>query len=157
MQIQCSDAWEESEEQRQIVAQLKRRIQKLSSELSDVRCLHQEESSRCALLEKKQRRFDAELSNLNVQLEKEKISKERAIRERDAAVIQIDSVQNEMQGVRMELQMKESKLASIEAELEETSQMGGSSEQLNALRKAKNDLQMKVKEQVIVVKQGFGL
>lgn len=47
----------------------------------------------------------------------------------------------------MELQMKESKLASMEAELEETSQMGGSSEQLNALRKAKNDLQMKTKEQ----------
>lgn len=44
--------------------------------------------------------------------------------------------------------MKESKLSSIEAELEETSQMGGSSEQLNAFRKAKNDLQMKVKEQV---------
>lgn len=62
-----------------------------------MRCLHQEESSRCALLEKKQRRFDAELSNLNVQFEKEKISKERAIRERDAAVIQIDSIQNEIQ------------------------------------------------------------
>ncbi|CAL8129895.1 unnamed protein product [Orchesella dallaii] len=147
LEKKCSDAWEESEEQRQIVAQLKRRIQKLSSELSDVRCLHQEEASRCALLEKKQRRFDAELSNLNVQLEKEKISKERAIRERDAAVIQVDSTLNEMQGLRLELQMKESKLVSIEAELEETSQLGGSSEQVNSLRKAKNDLQMKVKEQ----------
>lgn len=47
----------------------------------------------------------------------------------------------------MELQMKESKLSSIEAELEESSQMGGNSEQVNSLRKAKNDLQMKVKEQ----------
>jgi myosin-18 len=94
---QCSDAWEESEEQRQIVAQLKRRIQKLSSELSDVRCLHQEEASRCALLDKKQRRFDAELSTLNMQLEKEKLNKDKILRERDAALIQKDSIFNEIQ------------------------------------------------------------
>lgn len=97
MHKQCSDAWEESEEQKQIVAQLKRRIQKLSSELSDVRCLHQEESSRCSLLDKKQRRFDGELSTLNMQLEKEKLNKEKVIRERDSALIQKDSIFNEMQ------------------------------------------------------------
>lgn len=62
-----------------------------------MRCLHQEEASRCALLEKKQRRFDVELSNLHLQLEKEKIAKERAIRDRDTAVIQTDSSQNEIQ------------------------------------------------------------
>ena len=44
--------------------------------------------------------------------------------------------------------MKESKIASLEAELEESSRFGGSNEQLNALRKAKHDLQIKVKEQV---------
>ena len=44
--------------------------------------------------------------------------------------------------------MKESKIASLETELEESSRFGGSNEQLNALRKAKHDLQMKVKEQV---------
>jgi myosin-18 len=69
----------------------------LSSELSDVKCLHQEESSRSALLEKKQRRFDSELSTLNMQVEKEKLNKDKIIRERDAAVIQKDSLFNEMQ------------------------------------------------------------
>lgn len=95
--MQCCDAWEESEEQKQIVAQLKRRIQKLSNELSDVKCLHQEEASRASLLEKKQRRFDSELSTSNMQLEKEKLNKDKIIRERDAAVIQKDSLFNEMQ------------------------------------------------------------
>lgn len=79
------------------MAQLKRRIQKLSNELSDVKCLHQEEASRASLLEKKQRRFDSELSTSNMQLEKEKLNKDKIIRERDAAVIQKDSLFNEMQ------------------------------------------------------------
>jgi len=48
----------------------------------------------------------------------------------------------------MELQLKETKLHNVEAELEEISQTGGNSEQLSSLRKAKNDLQMRVKEQV---------
>lgn len=48
----------------------------------------------------------------------------------------------------MELQLKETKLHNTEQELEELSQSGGSSDQVNALRKTKNDLQMKVKEQV---------
>jgi len=94
--IQCSDAWEECEEQRQIVAQLKRRIQKLSSELSDIRCLHQEEASKSSLLEKKQRRFDTELSSLNASLDKERVQKEKALRERDSALIQKDALSNEI-------------------------------------------------------------
>lgn len=48
----------------------------------------------------------------------------------------------------MELQLKETKLHNTEQELEEVSQSGGSSEQVNALRKAKNEFQMKVKELV---------
>ncbi|CAG7833673.1 unnamed protein product [Allacma fusca] len=147
LEKKCSDAWEEAEEQRQVVAQLKRRIQKLSSELSDVRCLLQEETSRSSLLEKKQRRVDTEISSINTQLEKERLNKERACRERDAALIQSDSLNNELQSVKMDLQMKESKLASLEAELEESSRFSGSNEQLNALRKARTDLLMKVKEQ----------
>ena len=79
------------------MAQLKRRIQKLSSELSDVRCLLQEETSRSALLEKKQRRFDTELANVQSQLDKERLKRESACRERDAAVMQRDSISNDLQ------------------------------------------------------------
>lgn len=53
-----------------------------------------------------------------------------------------------LQALKMELQLKETKLHNMEAELEEASQSGGSSEQVNSLRKVKNELQMKVKEQV---------
>jgi hypothetical protein len=52
------------------------------------------------------------------------------------------------QALKMEIQLKESKLHNLEMELEEASQSGGSSEQVNALRKAKNDFQMKAKELV---------
>lgn len=78
------------------MVQLKRRIQKLGSELSDVRCLLQEESSRASLLDKKQRRFDSDLANLNSLLEKEKMSRERACRERDMATVQIEALNNDL-------------------------------------------------------------
>ena len=53
---QLADAYEEVEEQRQVVAQWKRKVQKLNAELNDVRLLLEEQNSRNILLEKKQRK-----------------------------------------------------------------------------------------------------
>lgn len=54
--FQLSDAYEEVEEQRQVVGQWKRKVQKLQSEANDLRLLLEEQSSRNNLLEKKQRK-----------------------------------------------------------------------------------------------------
>jgi len=53
---QVSDAREETEEQRQIAAQMKKRTQRLQSEMNDLKILLEEQSARNSLLEKKQRK-----------------------------------------------------------------------------------------------------
>lgn len=53
--LQLSDAYEEVEEQRQVVGTWKRKVQKLTGEMNDLKLLLEEQSSRNNLLEKKQR------------------------------------------------------------------------------------------------------
>jgi myosin-18 len=54
--LQLADAFEEVEEQRQVVGQWKRKVQKLTTETNDLRLLLEEQNSRNHLLEKKQRK-----------------------------------------------------------------------------------------------------
>ena len=59
LEKKLNDAYEEVEEQRQVVSQWKRKSQRFASELSDTRLLHEEQTNRNALLEKKQRKYAA--------------------------------------------------------------------------------------------------
>jgi myosin-18 len=61
-----NDAYEEVDEQRQLVAQWKRKTQKVNGEMNDIKLLLEEQTTRNALLEKKQRKFDAEIGSLQV-------------------------------------------------------------------------------------------
>ncbi|KAK8732472.1 hypothetical protein OTU49_007112 [Cherax quadricarinatus] len=56
LEKKVSDAYEETEEQRQVVGQLKRKSQRLQAELNDLKILLEEQASRNNLLEKKQRK-----------------------------------------------------------------------------------------------------
>lgn len=71
------------EEQRQVVGQWKRKVQKLTGEMGDIKLLLEEQTSRNNLLEKKQRKFDSELQAIQEDLKKEKQSKERFSREKE--------------------------------------------------------------------------
>jgi myosin-18 len=86
LEKKLNDAYEEVEEQRQVVAQWKRKSQRLAAELSDTRLLHEDQTNRNAVLEKKQRKFDTELQLLHDELRQERGNKERAMRDRDAAI-----------------------------------------------------------------------
>lgn len=66
LEKKLADAYEEVEEQRQVVGQWKRKTQKLSSEMNDLRMLLDEQNGRNNLLEKRQRKFDAETQALQV-------------------------------------------------------------------------------------------
>lgn len=59
LEKKLNDAYEEVEEQRQVVAQWKRKAQRLAGELNDNRLLHEDQSNRNAILEKKQRKYVA--------------------------------------------------------------------------------------------------
>lgn len=66
LEKKLADAYEEVEEQRQVVGQWKRKHQKLSNEMNDLRMLLEEQNGRNNLLEKRQRKFDAECQSLQV-------------------------------------------------------------------------------------------
>lgn len=66
LEKKLADAYEEVEEQRQVVAQWKRKNQKMTNEMTDLRMLLEEQNSRNNLLEKRQRKFDSECQALQV-------------------------------------------------------------------------------------------
>lgn len=66
LEKKLGDAYEEVEEQRQVVGQWKRKTQKMTNEMNDLRMLLEEQNSRNNLLEKKQRKFDSECQSLQV-------------------------------------------------------------------------------------------
>lgn len=66
LEKKLTDAYEEVEEQRQVVDQWKRKTQKFSNEMNDLRMLLEEQNSRNNLLEKRQRKFDSECQSLQV-------------------------------------------------------------------------------------------
>lgn len=72
LEKKLADAYEEVEEQRQVVGQWKRKSTKLSSEMNDLRMLLDEQNGRNNLLEKKQRKFDAESQSLQVCMQNRK-------------------------------------------------------------------------------------
>ena len=57
LEKKLSDAFEEVDEQRQVVAQWKRKSQRLAAELNDSRLLYEEKTNRNNILEKKQRKY----------------------------------------------------------------------------------------------------
>lgn len=93
---QLTDAYEEVEEQRQVVGQWKRKVQKLNGEMNDLRLLLEEQSARNNLLEKKQRKFDSETQSLQEELKKEKQAKERLSREKEMTVAEKYAVESSL-------------------------------------------------------------
>lgn len=81
-----ADAYEEVEEQRQVVGQWKRKVQKLNGEMNDLRHLLEEQNARNNLLEKKQRKFDSETQMLQDELKKERQMKDRLAREKEICI-----------------------------------------------------------------------
>lgn len=86
LEKKLADAYEEVDEQRQVVGQWKRKSQKFSVEMNDLRLLLEEQNSRNTLLEKRQRKFDAECQTLQDSARQEKQAKERLGQEKDSLI-----------------------------------------------------------------------
>lgn len=65
------------------MAQWKRKAQKAQGEMNDTKLLLEEQTSRNLLLEKKQRKFDAEINSLQEDRKQEKAAKDKLYRELD--------------------------------------------------------------------------
>ncbi|XP_070063730.1 unconventional myosin-XVIIIa isoform X9 [Drosophila virilis] len=147
LEKKLSDAYEEVEEQRQVVGQWKRKAQKMTNEMNDLRMLLEEQNARNNLLEKKQRKFDAECQSLQDAARQERQAKERYGREKDVLQAEKFTLEQTLADTRLDLELKEEKLASLQRELEEMTFGGGTEEEFAQLRRSKNETERRAKEQ----------
>merc|ERR1712045_1042980 len=129
-----NDAYEEVEDQRQVVAQWKRKVQKIQAEMNDTRLHLEEQASRNTLLEKKQRKFDSGLALAVEDKRQEMLSKEK--------------YQNEVDVLRKEKSKLDEQLGLLSMDLEITQNTGGGSEdEFRSMKKLKLEYEMKLKDQ----------
>ncbi|XP_072750699.1 unconventional myosin-XVIIIb isoform X5 [Anoplolepis gracilipes] len=147
LEKKLADAYEEVEEQRQVVGQWKRRVQKLNGEMHDLRLLLEEQTARNNLLEKKQRKFDSETQNLINDLRQEKAQRERLAREKEIAIAEKFTVEQNLSDARLEIELKEERLRTLTQELEELTFGGKTEEEVAQLKKAKHELEKRAKDQ----------
>ncbi|KAH8382967.1 hypothetical protein KR009_006081 [Drosophila setifemur] len=147
LEKKLSDAYEEVEEQRQVVGQWKRKAQKMTNEMNDLRMLLEEQNARNNLLEKKQRKFDAECQSLQDAARQERQAKERYGREKDVLQAEKFTLEQNLADTRLDLDLKEEKLASLQRELEEMTFGGSTEEEFAQLRRSKNETERRAKEQ----------
>ncbi|CAB0037940.1 unnamed protein product [Trichogramma brassicae] len=147
LEKKLADAYEEVEEQRQVVGQWKRRVQKLNGEMHDLRLLLEEQNARNNLLEKKQRKFDAESANVMDELRQEKAARERISREKEIAIAEKFTIEQSLSDARLEIELKEERLHTLTQELEELTFGGKTEEEVAQLKKAKHELEKKLKDQ----------
>ncbi|KOX79447.1 Unconventional myosin-XVIIIa [Melipona quadrifasciata] len=141
LEKKLADAYEEVEEQRQVVGQWKRRVQKLNGEMHDLRLLLEEQTARNNLLEKKQRKFDSETQNLMNDLRQEKAQRERLAREKEIAIAEKFTIEQNLSDARLEIELKEERLRTLSQELEELTFGGKTEEEVAQLKKAKHELE----------------
>ncbi|KOC60313.1 Unconventional myosin-XVIIIa [Habropoda laboriosa] len=147
LEKKLADAYEEVEEQRQVVGQWKRRVQKLNGEMHDLRLLLEEQTARNNLLEKKQRKFDSETQNLMNDLRQEKAQRERLAREKEIAIAEKFTIEQNLSDARLEIDLKEERLRTLSQELEELTFSGKTEEEVAQLKKAKHELEKRTKDQ----------
>ncbi|VVC24577.1 Hypothetical protein CINCED_3A021796 [Cinara cedri] len=147
LEKKLAGVYEDVEEQRQVVAQWKRKVNKLNSESNDLKLMLEESNSRNNLLEKKQKKFDTELHSLQEELKKEKAQKEKITREKDMALSDKFSIEQILSSVKLELELKEQKVAGLNRELQELTFSGNTEEEVAALKRSKHQLESKLKDQ----------
>ncbi|XP_059090834.1 unconventional myosin-XVIIIa-like isoform X2 [Tigriopus californicus] len=141
------DAFDEVDEQRQNVAQWKRKAQKAQGEMNDTKLLLEEQTSRNLLLEKKQRKFDAEINSLQEDRKQEKTAKDKFYRELDDIKRIKYSLEDEITAMKLDLDYKDEKISALSKELEDLHSGGTTDEEVSSLKRQKNDLEKRLKEQ----------
>ncbi|KAJ6636272.1 Unconventional myosin-XVIIIa [Pseudolycoriella hygida] len=143
LEKKLADAYEEVEEQRQVVGQWKRKSQKFSVEMNDLRLLLEEQNSRNTSLEKRQRKFDAECQTLQDSARQEKQARERLGQEKDTLIAEKFTLEQSL----AELDLTQEKLSNLQRDMEELSYSEQTEEEITQLKRSKIESERKCKEQ----------
>ncbi|XP_055244615.2 unconventional myosin-XVIIIa isoform X7 [Gorilla gorilla gorilla] len=148
LERRLGDLQADSEESQRALQQLKKKCQRLTAELQDTKLHLEGQQVRNHELEKKQRRFDSELSQANEEAQREKLQREKLQREKDMLLAEAFSLKQQLEEKDMDIAGFTQKVVSLEAELQDISSQESKDEaSLAKVKKQLRDLEAKVKDQ----------
>ncbi|XP_043439460.1 unconventional myosin-XVIIIa isoform X14 [Prionailurus bengalensis] len=148
LERRLGDLQADSDESQRALQQLKKKCQRLTAELQDTKLHLEGQQVRNHELEKKQRRFDSELSQAHEEAQREKLQREKLQREKDALLAEAFSLKQQLEEKDMDIAGFTQKVVSLEAELQDISSQESKDEaSLAKVKKQLRDLEAKVKDQ----------
>ncbi|XP_071066560.1 unconventional myosin-XVIIIa isoform X5 [Dasypus novemcinctus] len=148
LERRLGDLQADSDETQRALQQLKKKCQRLTAELQDTKLHLEGQQVRNHELEKKQRRFDSELSQAHEEAQREKLQREKLQREKDMLLAEAFSLKQQLEEKDMDIAGFTQKVVSLEAELQDISSQESKDEaSLAKVKKQLRDLEAKVKDQ----------
>ncbi|NXW92820.1 MY18A protein, partial [Alopecoenas beccarii] len=148
LERRLTDLQADSEESQRALQQLKKKCQRLAAELQDTKLHLEGQQGRNHDLEKKQRRFDSELSQAHDEAQRERLQREKLSRERDVLVAEVFGLKQLLEDKDSEIAGLTQKAEALEAELQDISSQESKDEaSLAKVKKQLRDLEAKVKDQ----------
>nr|KAF6457707.1 myosin XVIIIA [Rousettus aegyptiacus] len=148
LERRLGDLQADSDESQRALQQLKKKCQRLTAELQDTKLHLEGQQVRNHELEKKQRRFDSELSQAHEEAQREKLQREKLQREKDMLLAEAFSLKQQLEEKDMDIAGFTQKVVSLEAELQDISSQESKDEaSLAKVKKQLRDLEAKVKDQ----------
>ncbi|XP_069574141.1 unconventional myosin-XVIIIa isoform X4 [Brachyistius frenatus] len=148
LERRISDMQADNEESQRNIQQLKKKTQRMTSELQDTKLHLEGQQSRNHDLEKKQRKFDSELSAAQEEVQRERTLREKLAREKDVLTGEAFSLRQQLEDKDLEVCAVNLKLDQLEAELQDlNSQESKDEASLAKMRKQLRDMEAKVKDQ----------
>uniref|UniRef100_A0A663F8Y1 Myosin XVIIIA n=1 Tax=Aquila chrysaetos chrysaetos TaxID=223781 RepID=A0A663F8Y1_AQUCH len=145
---QLTDLQADSEESQRALQQLKKKCQRLAAELQDTKLHLEGQQGRNHDLEKKQRRFDSELSQAHEEAQRERLQREKLSREKDVLVAEVFGLKQLLEDKDSDITGLTQKAEALEAELQDISSQESKDEaSLAKVKKQLRDLEAKVKDQ----------
>ncbi|XP_077168399.1 unconventional myosin-XVIIIa isoform X11 [Paroedura picta] len=148
LERRLADLQADSEESQRALQTLKKKCQRLTAELQDTKLHLEGQQGRNHELEKKQRRFDSELSQAHEEAQREKLQREKLAREKDMLIAEVFSLKQQLEERDSNITLYTQKVESLEAELQDLSSQESKDEaSLAKVRKQLRDLEAKAKDQ----------
>ncbi|NXG23012.1 MY18A protein, partial [Grallaria varia] len=148
LERKLADLQADSEESQRALQQLKKKCQRLAAELQDTKLHLEGQQGRNHDLEKKQRRFDSELSQAHEEAQRERLQREKLSREKDVLVAEVFGLKQLLEDKDSDIAGLTQKAESLEAELQDISSQESKDEaSLAKVKKQLRDLEAKVKDQ----------
>ncbi|XP_041279100.1 unconventional myosin-XVIIIa isoform X10 [Onychostruthus taczanowskii] len=148
LERKLADLQADSEEGQRALQQLKKKCQRLAAELQDTKLHLEGQQGRNHDLEKKQRRFDSELSQAHEEAQRERLQREKLSREKDVLVAEVFGLKQLLEDRDSDIAGLTQKVEALEAELQDISSQESKDEaSLAKVKKQLRDLEAKVKDQ----------